>query len=158
MRPFQFSLKSFFIAFTFLFFLFSQMYFPAEQKSHAPPQHKNLAPSEKHFVTKTGSAPATMNDQTSKNSSRDIDIQKVQSKIMEARARILLAGQLVRIYRLKYLYAELLRIQKQKLQLEDDLKDQNVPENPLKRDIQALMDGKSPLTKNRGDKGLIYHS
>ncbi len=158
MRPFQLRSKSFFIAFTFLVFLISHMYPHTERKSHVPQQHKSLTPSKKHFVKKAGSAQASVNDPTAKNSSIDIEFQNAMSKIMVARARILLAGQRLKIYRLKLFYAMLLRIQKEKFQIEEDLRDQNGPENPMDRDIHAWVEGVSLLTKNRGDKGLIYHS
>ena len=148
MRPFQLRSKYFFIAFTFLIFLFSHMYPHTERKSLVPQQHKSLTPF----------AQASMNDPAAKNSSIDIEFQSEMSKIIETRARILLLERRVIIYRLKLLYAVLLRIQKEKFQIEEDLRDQNEPENPLDRDIHAWVEGISPLTKNRGDKGLIYHS
>ena len=148
MRPFQLRSKSFFTAFTFLFFLFSDMYPHTERMNFVPQQHKNLTPF----------AQASMNDPAAKNSSIDVEFQSEMSNIIEARARILLLERRVKIYRLKLLYAVLLRIQKEKFQIEEDLRDQNEPENPLDRDIHAWVEGISPLTKNRGDKGLIYHS
>ena len=148
MRPFQLRFKSFFIAFTFLVILFSHMYPHTERKSLVPQQDKNLTPFSQ----------ASMNDPAANNSSIEIEFQLEMSKIIEARARILLLEQRVNIYRLKLLYALLLRIQKEQSQIEENKRVQNGPENLLDRDIHAWVEGISSRTKNRCDKGLIYHS
>ncbi len=146
MRPFQLRSKSFFIAFTFLFFLFSDMYPHTERMNFVPQQHKSLTPF----------ALASMNVPDAKNPSLESEFQIETSKILEA--RILLLEQRVNIYRLKLLYEMLLRIQKEQFQIEEDLRKQIGKENPLDGDIHAWVERISPLNKNRGDKGLIYHS
>lgn len=142
------------IVFPFLWF-FIQMYPHTNPSTLESSAQKSPIPLENILSKESGFSLTAMNDSSTQNGTRDIQFQKTLSKIVDARIRILLARERVEIFHLSWLYGELLKIQEEIMHLEDKLKEENAPEIPRNRGVQALQRETSPLAKKRGDKGFM---